>query len=391
MLPVKPNCIEDGHPGSAAAHLQPHHPEARRAADVSNAKPRRPRRTLPPVLLLLIPALACLLPGCASNPDSGRIAGVEPHAVSALEYGYVRPAKDVEIIGRGARKSAYGGDDLWERVRRGPSLGIRHHTRVDRAAQRLASNPTYLTDLNRRARPYLHLIVEELERARLPTALALLPEIESRYNPRAVSPKSASGMWQFMPYTGREMGLAQNGSYDGRNDVLAATRGAIRYLKQLHTEMGGDWALALASYNCGPGCVRRAMRVNGSRDFWALSSLPAETENYVPKLLAVLELVEEPDRYGMRLPKLPNGPALDVVYATSTIHLHEAARHAGVSVQTLRDLNPGLKLGRTPAHGPHRLLVPVNNGEKLRRALAKAGKLGGPSIADGRRSRSGDS
>jgi membrane-bound lytic murein transglycosylase D len=259
------------------------------AAAFTGDSSQRRRRPLLPILSLLVPALACLLPGCASGPDERRLSGVEPQTVSALEYGYVRPAADVETRGRGKRTAYYGNsDDLWDRVRRGPGLGIRHHARVDSAARRMSTNPSYLTDLNSRARPYLHLIIEELERARMPTALALLPEVESRYNPRAVSHKSASGMWQFMPYTGREMGLHQDGSYDGRNDVLAATRGAIRYLKQLHTEMGGDWALALASYNCGPGCVRRAIRANGTRDFWSLRTLPAETRNYVPKLLAVL-------------------------------------------------------------------------------------------------------
>jgi membrane-bound lytic murein transglycosylase D len=198
-------------------------------------------------------------------------------------------------------------------------------------------------------------------------------------------------MWQFMPYTGREMGLAQNGSYDGRNDILASTRGAIRYLKQLHMEMGGDWALALASYNCGPGCVRRAMRANRSRDFWSLSSLPAETENYVPKLLAVLDLVESPARYGMRMPKLPNGPALEVVQATSTLSLSEVARHSGTSLHQLRSLNPGLKLGHTPAAGPHRVLVPVGKGHELRKALVKSGRLSRSDLADGRRGRRGDS
>jgi membrane-bound lytic murein transglycosylase D len=345
-------------------------------------------------MLLLLPALACLLPGCASGPDRPRDAARDQRTVSALEYGYVRPAADQEVIGRSSRSSRYAarqGDDLWDRVRNGRSLGIRHHEQVERAARRMASNPNYLTDLNRRAGPYLHLIVDELERAGLPAALALLPEVESRYNPRAVSPKAASGMWQFMPYTGREMGLAQNGAYDGRNDVLAATRGAIRYLKQLHDEMGGDWALALASYNCGPGCVRRAMRVHGSRDFWALRALPAETENYVPKLLAVLQLVEEPERYGMRMPKLPNQPALEVVYASKSISLSEVSRHSGTTLTQLKDLNPGLKLGSTPVQGPHRVLVPVGHGHKLRKALAKAGKLGQPSLVDARRDRRGNS
>ncbi len=361
------------------------------AASPTRTGPRHPALSSLP-LLLLLPALAHLLSGCASGPDPEPIAGTGPRAVSALEYGYVRPAADVQVKGRG--RGAYAGrhgHDLWDRVRRGPSLGIRHNPRVDRMARSMAKNPTYLTDLHRRARPYLHLIVEELERARLPTALALLPEVESRYNPRAVSPKAASGMWQFMPYTGREMGLAQNGSYDGRNDVLASTRGAIRYLRQLHGEMGGDWALALASYNCGPGCVRRAMRANRSRDFWSLSSLPAETRNYVPKLLAVLELVDSPQRYGQRLPKLPNAPALEVVYAKGSLSLGEVARHSGASMQQLRSLNPGLKRGRTPAAGPHWVLVPVDKAKPLRKALAKAGRLGRPSLADSRGARRGNS
>jgi membrane-bound lytic murein transglycosylase D len=363
------------------------------SAAVGGLAHTRTHRRLALPLMLLIPMLACLLPGCASDPD--RRGGAEPdyygpRSVSAVEYGYVRPAADVKVSGR-SRRTAYGGrqsDDLWDRVRRGPSLGISHHDRVERAARAMARNPAYLTDLNRRARPYLHLIVDELERAHMPTALALLPEVESRYNPRAVSPKAASGMWQFMPYTGREMGLQQNGAYDGRNDVLAATRGAIAYLKQLHTEMGGDWALALASYNAGPGRVRRAQRVNRARgrptDFWSLN-LPTETENYVPKLLGVLELVERPERFGMRMPELPNRPALELVQANGPIHLSEAAREPGVSVQTLRDLNPGLKLGRTPPQGPHRVLVPVGSGHKLRKSLAKAGKLSRRELADSRR------
>jgi membrane-bound lytic murein transglycosylase D len=354
------------------------------------------RRISSPVVLLLFPALICLLPGCASGPGRGASEPdyYGPRTVSAREYGYVRPATDVEVIGRGNR-TAYGGrhsSDLWDRIRRGPSLGIRHHPRIERAARKMASNPNYLNDLNRRAGPYLHMIVDELERAGLPAELALLPEIESRYNPRAVSPKAASGMWQFMPYTGREMGLKQNGVYDARNDPLAATRGAIAYLSQLHDEMGGDWALALASYNCGPGCVRRAMRAHGSRDFWQLSRLPAETENYVPKLLAVLALVNAPERYGLRMPQLPNRPALELVHASSSISLSEVAQHSGVSMSRLKDLNPGYKLGRTPVTGPHRVLVPAGTGHKLRKGLVKSGKLSRADLADSRRRmRRGDS
>ena len=354
--------------------------------------------TAAPILFIAILAVVGTS-GCASKPSTyqgGYDPGLDvPRTVSAREYGYVRPARDVRVIGDDTRLS-YGGrnsEDLWDRVRHGPSLGISQNDRIDRAVSALKRNPTYLTDLARRARPYLHVIVGELERAGMPTELALLPEVESRYNPRAISPKSASGMWQFMPYTGTEMGLVQNGWYDGRNDILASTRGAIAYLTQLRDEFDGDWALALASYNAGPGRVRSAQRANKARgrptDFWSLN-LPTETELYVPKLLAITNLVREPARYGMRMPTVENRPRLELVEARSQVSLTSAARHCGVPLSTLQSLNPGLKRGMTPQAGPHRLLVPLGTGHKLRKALAKAGKLA-PTVADGSRPRRGDS
>jgi membrane-bound lytic murein transglycosylase D len=350
---------------------------------------RRPPRLAAVASLTIAAALS--LVGCAS---SGRSANDDPYydsprSVSAREYGYVRPAVDVRVVGSDSRtygyfQSSYRGDDLWERVRRGRRLGVAHHPRVDRAVAALKRNPQYLTDLSRRARPYLHMIVHEIERRGLPAELALLPEVESRYNPRAISPVSATGMWQFMPYTGEEMGLKQNGWYDGRNDILASTRGALAYLQQLRAELGGDWALALAAYNCGPRRVASAQERNRRRgkptDFWSLD-LPAETEAYVPKLLAVAELVKEPARYGQRLPVIPNRPALEVVSSSAQIDLAQAARISGVSLRTLRDLNPGLKRGKTVPGGPHQVLVPVEAAPRLRRAIAKAGKAVGREIA----------
>ncbi len=344
------------------------------------------------------------LPGCASKPPAQDSVfgsdGDAPRTVSAREYGYVRPAVDIRVAGDDPRLSgaSYSGgrnsSDLWDRVRHGRSLKIAHHDRIDRAARSLQRNGSYLTDLNRRARPYLHVIVGELERAGLPTELALLPEVESRYNPRAVSPKSASGMWQFMPYTGIEMGLRQDASYDGRNDILASTRGAIAYLKQLKAEFNGDWALALASYNAGPGRVRSAQRANKARgkptDFWSLN-LPTETELYVPKLLAISSMVRSPERYGMRMPPLENRARLELVEARRQIDLASAARASGVPLQTLRDLNPGLKRSRTPSYGPHRILVPLGTGHKVRTALAKAGNPAAPAVAGDTRLRRGDS
>jgi membrane-bound lytic murein transglycosylase D len=350
---------------------------------------RRPPR-LAAVASLTIAALLAL-GGCAS---SGRSANDDPYydsprSVSAREYGYVRPNVDVRVVGSESRTfgyspSSYRGNDLWERVRRSRGLGVTDNPRVDRAIAALKRNPKYLTDLSRRARPYLHMIVHEVERRGMPAELALLPEVESRYNPRAISPVAATGMWQFMPYTGKEMGLDQNSWYDGRNDILASTRGALSYLQQLRAELGGDWALALAAYNCGPRRVASAQERNRRRgkptDFWSLD-LPAETEAYVPKLLAVAALVKEPGRYGQRLPVIPNRPALEVVASSAQIDLAHAARVSGVSLKTLRDLNPGLKRGKTMPSGPHQVLVPVDAATKLRKAIAKAGKAVGSEVA----------
>lgn len=339
---------------------------------------------------------ALTLGGCASRAPSGEQFAHQPHSVSAREYGYVRPATDVRVVGGTAGgQRAISSADVWDRVRYGRGLGISHNPRVDQAIASMQRNPRYLTDLSQRARPYLHLIVGELERSGLPAELALLPEVESRYNPRARSPVAATGMWQFMPYTGLEMGLRQNGWYDGRNDILASTRGAISYLRELNAEFNGDWALTLAAYNAGPGRVRSAQRANEARgkptDFWSLN-LPNETKQYVPKLLAVASLVRQPNRYGMALPRIDNRPHLEMVEARSQIDLAHAARDCGVSVQTLRDLNPGLKLGKTLPEGPHRVLVPAGAGGKLRTALAKNGKLAAPATVaqqtrQGRRNR----
>ncbi|MEA3640121.1 MAG: transglycosylase SLT domain-containing protein [Lamprobacter sp.] len=332
--------------------------------------------------------------GCASHqpPEDTIASSGQTFSVSAREYGYVRPAIDVRVIGRddGKTRSRHryvdrgAGGDLWDRVRHGERLGIHHHERVERAVRTLKQNSHYLTDLSKRAQPYLHLIIEELERHGLPAELALLPEVESRYNPHAVSPKSATGMWQFMPYTGVEMGLRQNSWYDGRNDILASTRGAIAYLQQLHRELGGDWALALAGYNAGPARVRAAQRANKAAgkpvDFWSLD-LPTETENYVPKLLAIAKLVREHDALGLSMPAIANRPLVEVVESGQQIDLAEAAHACGVTLTQLKRLNPGLKRGKTLPNGPHLVLVPAGTGDRLRSALAQGGTLKAPNLA----------
>lgn len=305
--------------------------------------------------------------------------------VTIREYGVVRLQADPEALRAASQRpprverSSHPDKSatLWAQLRRGRGLGIAPHARVHAAVRGLTRDPDYLAALAARAKPYLFLILGELRRRGLPAELALLPEVESQYNPRAVSPMAATGMWQFMSYTATEMGLKQNDWYDGRNDILASTRAALAYLGGLHRDFHGDWALALAAYNCGPACVSAALdtnrRAGKATDFWSLESLPAETRAYVPQLLAIVRLVRHPGRYGMRLPAIANRPMLEVVESRAQIDLPRAAALCGLPEGTLRALNPGLKKGKTAPDGPHRILIPVGTGDRLRLALAEAG------------------
>ncbi|MBB1127114.1 transglycosylase SLT domain-containing protein [Thiospirillum jenense] len=335
--------------------------------------------------LVALTSGAVVISGCASKQQSRYTFDLDndlPYSVaSAREYGYIRPvhssnASAAHQVAHSTKRRQPTNRDLWERIREGSNLSIAQDVRVTQALKQFKQHPDYLRGLAQRARPYLHVIVNELERAGLPTELALLPEIESRYDPQAVSPMRAAGMWQFMPGTGQAMGLAQNQWYDGRYDILASTRGALAYLKQLNQEFDGDWALTLASYNAGPGRVRAAQRANLARgkptDYWSLD-LPIETKRYVPRLLALTQLVQAPKQHGVSLPPIANRPALEVVDAAQQVDLKQLATVSGIAPDTLRTLNPGLKRGKTQVGGT-RLLVPVGYGPRVRTYLKQQKK-----------------
>ncbi len=341
--------------------------------------------------LIALTSTTVAVSGCASSQANRYSFDLDddlPYSVaSAREYGYIRPAQSPQKTAT-ARQVAHAtrqqtDRDLWERIRAGRSLTIPQDVRVTQALKQFKQHPDYLRGLAQRARPYLHVIVNELEREGLPTELALLPEIESRYDPQAVSPMRAAGMWQFMPRTGQAMGLAQNQWYDGRYDILASTRGALAYLKQLNQEFNGDWALTLASYNAGPARVRAAQRANQARgkptDYWSLD-LPTETKRYVPRLLALTQLVQAPKQHGVSLPPIANRPALEVVEAPSQVDLKQLATVSGIAPDTLRTLNPGLKRGKTQVGGT-RLLVPVGYGSRVRTYFKPRNRIKKPVLA----------
>ncbi len=230
-------------------------------------------------------------------------------------------------------------DDLWARIRNGfklPDSDPRLTRLQEQAFAR--NNAAYIVRAAQRSRPYLFYIVEEVERRGMPMEIALLPMIESAFNPQAQSPMQASGIWQFIPSTGKVYGLQQNAWYDGRRDILQATNAALDYLQKLHG-MFGDWELALAAYNCGEGCVARAQSRGAGSDYVSIK-LPTETRNYVPKLVAVRNIILEPQRFGMTLETLSNEPYFLQVKLKHPMEARQAARLAEMDLEEFLSLNP---------------------------------------------------
>jgi len=233
---------------------------------------------------------------------------------------------------------------------------------------------SYLDRVTQRAEPYLYYIIEESVKRGLPSELALLPVVESAYDPFAYSHGRAAGIWQFIPGTGRAFGLHQTWWYEGRRDIVAATDAALNYLESLNRQFDGDWMLALASYNSGAGTVRRAIKRNQKRglptDFWALD-LPEETRAYVPKLIAISQIFAQPEQYGINLIDFPYQPYFETVDIGGQLDLALAAKMAGISIEELYRLNPAFNRWATDPDGPHRLLVPVGSAESMRAELVK--------------------
>ena len=236
------------------------------------------------------------------------------------------------------------------------------HERTRTELEWYRSNKQYLDRVMTRAEPFLHYILTEAEKRNLPTELVLLPIVESAFQPFAYSHGRAAGLWQFIPSTGRMYGLKQNWWYDGRRDIHASTQAALNYLEALGKEFHGDWLHALAAYNAGSGNVRRAIRKNKKHnkptDYWNLS-LPRETQQYVPKLLALKEIVTNPREHEVTLHCIPYAPGFIEVDTGSQIDLALAAELADIDIETLYMYNPAFNRWATPPDGPHRLILPA--------------------------------
>lgn len=253
-------------------------------------------------------------------------------------------------------------DDLWQRIRNGFAMpDLVSDLVADRQAYYL-ERPEYLVRMVERSRRYLHFIVEELERRGMPTELALLPMVESAFNPMALSSARASGLWQFIPSTGKNYNLSQNWWYDQRRDVVASTNAALDYLQTIY-EMNGDWHLALASYNWGEWAVARALERNrqaGLPTDYKDLSMPAETRYYVPKLQALKNIIAQPHLYGVSLPPIPNQPYFATVPKPAGIDLALAARLAETPIDEFRALNPAYNRPVMPGGASETINVPAD-------------------------------
>jgi len=331
-----------------------------------------------PLLNLILSSL--LLGGCVLGPVEPANQSLDsdlPVEVAA-EIGAKDPLLGAEGSLIGADGALAGASnmqepDLWQRIRSGHNLTPEVlPASVLKQRDWYLRNPSYLATVFGRAEPFIFYVTDELDKAGLPLELALLPIVESTYDPLAYSHSHAVGLWQFIPSTAKSFGLRRDRWYDGRRDVIYSTQAAVKYLKYLHRRFDNDWLLALAAYNSGEGNVRKSIKRNrklGKKtDFWSIK-LPRETRNYVPQLLALATLIENPEKFDIKLPFIADQAYFEVVEIESQIDLNKVIEIIGVEGTAFTKLNPAYRRSITPPQGKHNLLLPVGSAEPLRQLL----------------------
>lgn len=264
--------------------------------------------------------------------------------------------------------------DLWERIREDLRWEQNQGPRIDSAREAFLKQPNYLPMVADRADYYLYYIVEEVQKRDMPMEIALIPMIESGLNPFASGPSGAAGLWQIMPETGIHLGLEQDAHYDGRHALLDSTEVALDYLEELYEEFDEDWMLAVAAYNSGAGNVARAQAANAAKgldtDYWSLN-LPAKAREYVPKIIALSQIVADPERFDVEIPAVENAPSFEVADAGGVSELSQAAELAGVDIDTLRALNPGQLSESLTLSQTSEILLPVGTRDRFEYNIAQ--------------------
>ena len=336
--------------------------------------------------LLITSLFSVLLTGCINSETTRYDEASQQAAETArmnriIDQSFAAAEQELEDELFAVNPDDYKGSDIpdiWNRVRSGFSIAdTTNNPRLLSELKWYAKHQKYLDRVVERSEPFLHYVLNEAEKRNLPTELVLLPIVESAYQTFAYSHGRASGIWQFIPSTGKIYGLKQNWWYDGRRDVYASTQAALKYLEDLNREFKGNWLHALAAYNSGSGTVRRAIRKNKKRgkptDFWNLK-LPKETQAYVPKLLALKRLIANPADYGITLNCVDDTPYFEAVDINAQLDLAMAAEMAHIDLDRLYQLNPAFNHWATAPYGPHRLLIPVDQAEVFKENLAQIPK-----------------
>ncbi len=339
-----------------------------------------------PLLPLICFTLLISVTGCSTlKPHEEPVADITPEPVATAP-------QESEL---GAKLREHTGDygNLWDEITDGYGFPDISDAKVDKNLRWLSNNQRYLDKVTEQSKPYLYYIANELRENDMPMELALLPIVESAYNPFALSPSKALGVWQFMPQTGRNFGLKQNHWYDGRRDIVASTDAAVRYLKRLNAMFDGDWLLTIAAYNAGEGTIRRAIEKNRKQgkgtDFWSLP-LSQQTQSYVPQLLALSKVIAAPEKYDLEMEAIPNNPYFTAINVSSPVDLAQAARMAEIDPKELRNLNAGYNKWITDPTGPHQLLVPVADAAQFTLNLDKLPKIAPIQVAGDYKVKSGD-
>ncbi|MGB3252909.1 murein transglycosylase D [Buttiauxella gaviniae] len=310
-----------------------------------------------------------LLVGCQASRHDGNI---QQHAQSLSAAGQGEAGKYTGS--RWMDDGTYLADNqnLWNFIGDELKMGVPENIRIREQKQKYLKNKSYLHDVTLRAEPYMYWIAGQVKKRNMPMELVLLPIVESAFDPHATSSANAAGIWQIVPSTGRNYGLKQTKAYDARRDVVASTTAALDMMQRLNKMFDGDWLLTVAAYNSGEGRVLKAMKANKARglptDFWSLS-LPRETKIYVPKMLALSDILKNSKKYGVRLPTTDESRALARVEVSDPVELTQVAEMAGISLSTLKTFNAGVKTS-TVGKNQRYVMVPKKHADQLKASLA---------------------
>jgi membrane-bound lytic murein transglycosylase D len=314
--------------------------------------------------LFIVACSVCLLIACETTPSHQSSTG-QTNTAPQLPQPLAQTNSDQAENLPGATALP---KDLWERTRLNLSWQTMDNARVDKARLGVLRQANYFSVVSERADYYLFYIVEEVEKRGMPVELALIPVVESNLDPFATSYAGAAGLWQIMPRTGTHLGLEQNAWYDGRQALQDSTDGALDYLQSMYEQFDEDWLLALAAYNAGATTVSKARQRNREKgldtDYWSLN-LPREAYNYVPKIIALSQIVADPEQYDVEIPMVANAPSFEIADTGGPLHFVEAAQLADVDIDTLRALNPGHLRGSLSPHQPSELLLPIGTRDRF--------------------------